>query len=137
MGAQMVLLADYLCRKSFSDEGWTSGPVVERFKIANVDVIARSKYRYDAPNGKEDVAAQISFSSYITSRKSDEAKVKSIDYTPLGLGQPISAVERSGPEPPRTEEEWYTDLKEKSAEWNRRQSMYNFDELWNIDAKFR
>eukprot|EP00918_Siedleckia_nematoides_P040239 GHVU01087337.1.p1 GENE.GHVU01087337.1~~GHVU01087337.1.p1 ORF type:complete len:188 (-),score=32.95 GHVU01087337.1:406-969(-) len=155
MGAQTLALTDILCKRhpqAYDDDGNgdedgdrvadDSVSVKQSFQIDGNDVKAILKYRFHkTPDNlsDKDVAARISFSSFITCTKSDTAKLRIGYYFPLGSDQTHSAVERSGlpPESSRPDESWYKDLKESFAKRPPPQEMYNFDELWKIDAKFR
>eukprot|EP00918_Siedleckia_nematoides_P066521 GHVU01144719.1.p3 GENE.GHVU01144719.1~~GHVU01144719.1.p3 ORF type:complete len:155 (-),score=14.61 GHVU01144719.1:802-1266(-) len=146
MGAQMLLFANYLCDPLFRDQETDSKRVDQPFKIDGYEVIGKSIYKFyhNAPEvtAENGLFTPRSFVSFIRDPKFSDIKVKANDYTRLRLGQTTSNVDRwwdfeAQAEPPQPEEGWYTTLKASFGEWTPRQDMHNFDELWDIDAKFR
>eukprot|EP00918_Siedleckia_nematoides_P040242 GHVU01087341.1.p1 GENE.GHVU01087341.1~~GHVU01087341.1.p1 ORF type:complete len:175 (-),score=20.64 GHVU01087341.1:392-916(-) len=142
MGKQMLILTDCLCRKQSADQVTNPARGVTHFKIDGYDVTATTKYRFDekALTGGDNLIPK-SFSSHINCSKfyKTREQVQSKAYTLLGLEDPHSTVERSGlpSEPSRPEETWYKELQEDFAKRPPPQELYNFDELWEIDAEFR
>eukprot|EP00918_Siedleckia_nematoides_P106065 GHVU01231510.1.p1 GENE.GHVU01231510.1~~GHVU01231510.1.p1 ORF type:complete len:178 (+),score=14.74 GHVU01231510.1:90-623(+) len=142
MGEQTLVLAKYMCGKAFPPAKiGASGrvPHKARFSIDGYEVTATSNYTFKkAATGGDTLIAE-SFSSYITSRKSDEAKVKCIDYTTLDQdpGKSASTVERELYSEPLAKEKWYKDLQTASASWIGGREKRTLEELWDIDAEFR